>query len=293
MQAIDKDFCIFILTHGRANNVKTYKTLRRLNCKYPIYFVIDNEDKQANDYYDKYGKDKVIMFDKQYEADNTDEGDNFNDRRAIIYARNACFDIALKLGFKYFIELDDDYEAFYFKFDEKLNYGEKKIKSIDSIFTHMLQFYKNTNFDTIAFAQNGDYVGGGSGMGKDIKIKRKAMNSFICSTDRPFRFVGRVNEDVNTYVSLGSVGRLFGTINMVTLKQTQTQQSKGGMTELYKDASAHWKPFYTVMYAPSCVKISLMGNTKETSRLHHKITWKNAVPKILPETFKKLDEPKK
>lgn len=288
MEIISKDFCIFILSHGRANNVKTYKTLKLLGCKYPIYIIIDNEDLQAEEYRKKYGEKNVIMFDKKAVADLTDEGDNFNDRRTITHARNACFNIANDLGFKYFIELDDDYTAFYYKFTEKLFYKEKKVKNITNILSYMLNFYKNTAFESIAFAQNGDYIGGGNGMGKDIKIKRKAMNSFFCSIDRPFKFVGRMNEDVNTYVSLGAIGKLFGTINMVTLKQVQTQIQSGGISEMYKDSSSHFKPFYTVMYAPSCVKISLMGNTKETSRLHHKINWKNAVPKIISEEYRKL-----
>lgn len=36
------------------------------------------------------------------------------------------------------------------------------------------------------------------------------------------------------------------------------------------------------------VAIALMGNTKETSRLHHKINWENAVPKIISEEYRKL-----
>lgn len=52
------------------------------------------------------------MFDKPKIAKTFDEADNFDDRRAIVYARNACFQIARKLGYKYFIELDDDYDVF-------------------------------------------------------------------------------------------------------------------------------------------------------------------------------------
>ena len=47
---------------------------------------------------------------------------------------------------------------------------------------------------------------------------RKAMNSFICSVDRPFQFVGRINEDVNTYVLLGSRG-VFLSILQIGLDQ--------------------------------------------------------------------------
>ena len=39
--------------------------------------------------------------------------------------------------------------------------------------------------------QGGDFIGGHqSGLWKK-KLKRKAMNSFICSVNRPFKFIGQ------------------------------------------------------------------------------------------------------
>lgn len=57
------------------------------------------------------------------------------------------------------------------------------------------------------------------------------------------------------------------------------------MTEVYLNQGTYVKSFYTVMLNPSAVKINLMGN--KDKRLHHKILWKNAVPKILSENYKK------
>ena len=45
--------------------------------------------------------------------------------------------------------------------------------------------------------------------------------------------------------------------------------------------------FYTVMYAPSCVQVGDMGRMNK--RLHHKINWDNAVPKILSESYRKAN----
>lgn len=61
---------------------------------------------------------------------------------------------------------------------------------------------------TLAIGQGGDYIGGekATRFNDGIQPMRKAMNSFICSVDRPFQFIGRINEDVNTYVLLGSRG---------------------------------------------------------------------------------------
>ena len=117
--------------------------------------------------------------------------------------------------------------------------------------------------------------------------RRKAMNSFVCDVDKPIRFKGRMNEDVTTYVSQGNKGDLFLTYMELQLTQGNTQQGSGGMTELYKDSGTYMKSFYTVMAAPSCVTVkpfrSTQGTARRNPRLHHKIDWNKAVPKILRE----------
>jgi hypothetical protein len=279
------DFAVFILTHGRPDRVVTYGTLRRLGYTGKIYIIIDNTDKQKDKYIEKYGKE-VIIFDKKEIAKTFDQGDNFNDMRAIIYARNACFQIAKDLEIKYFMELDDDYVKFDWRFNKELTYCAHVCRTFDGVLEPLVRFFKNTNISTIAIAQGGDFIGGeGSPLAKNIKLVRKCMNSFICSTERPFKFVGRINEDVNSYTRLASTGLLMFTTNQVSLTQLQTQQNSGGMTDLYLDSGTYVKSFYSVMYHPSSVTVKLMQS--KHSRLHHSVNWKNTVPKILRESVKK------
>lgn len=288
MENFKKEFCALILTHGRPNKVFTYQTLLKSGYTGEIYLVVDNEDKHLAEYQEKYGKERVIIFDKKKVSKEIDNGDNFNDRRAIIYARNASFKIAEKLGFKYFIQLDDDYTAFNFKFDENNTFKETLIQNLDRTFKSLLDYYKSINVLSIAMAQNGDFIGGAKGgIAKGVKVKRKAMNSFICSTERPFKFIGRINEDVNTYTNLGNRGGIFFTIPLVSLIQKQTQSNKGGMTDLYLDSGTYVKSFYTVMYSPFCTTITEMGH--KNKRLHHRVQWRNAVPMIIREKYKKKE----
>jgi|TARA_R110000751_G_scaffold91_1_gene392 hypothetical protein len=282
-----KNFAAFILSHGRANNVITYDTLIKTGYTGDIYIIIDNEDKTAKEYYDKFG-DKVVMFDKKKIAKTFDEADNFNDRRAIVYARNACFDIAKDLGIKYFIQLDDDYTTFRFAANDKGEYitSNTAITKLDKIFEAMLNFYKSTNIHSIAMAQGGDFIGGENSRVFKEKLARKCMNSFICSTDRPFQFVGRINEDVNNYTHKGSLGYLFFTIATVRLEQKQTQSNEGGMTDIYLDNGTYIKSFYSIIFQPSAVTISLMGN--KNNRLHHRVNWNATTPVILDEKYKKI-----
>jgi hypothetical protein len=279
----NKSFCAFILTHGRPNRVFTYNALKKAGYTGDIVIVIDNEDKNQKEYQENF-KEQIYIFNKKEIATQIDEGDNFNDRRAIIYARNACFEIAKKLGYEYFIQLDDDYTVFNHKINQQHQYIEKEILNLDKVFDAMVDYYKTIPACSIAMAQGGDFIGGKFGSWR--KPRRKCMNSFICSINRPFKFFGRINEDVNTYTNLGSRGGLFLTTTFVELKQKQTQSNMGGMTDLYFDSGTYVKSFYSVMYQPSSVKISAMHSTN--ARIHHKVKWKNTVPVILATEYKKI-----
>lgn len=280
-----KDFAVFILSHGRPDNIVTIKTLEKAGCKYPVYIIIDNEDRQADLYFDRYG-DKVVMFDKKAWADRADEGDNFDKRQTILHARNACYEIAKELGYRYFVQLDDDYKAFEYYFDEYGFFAHKTCKGIDRIFTAMLDFFENSPFRVFSLAQDGDMLGGKHGSeAQQIRIKRKSMNSFFCDAERPVWFCGRFNEDVNTYTSKGQRGVLFGQTTQFGLVQGATQSNAGGITEAYKESGTFVKSFFTVMYSPSCVHIGVIGY--KNIRLHHKVEWKYCVPKLLREKWRK------
>ena len=284
MKNFKDDFAVFILTHGRADNVKTVKTLEKAGYTGKYYIVIDNEDDQEDRYRELYG-DKVMQFDKLEEARKTDTPDLSDNRGVIIYARNYCFDLAEKIGVKYFCELDDDYTNFEYRYIEGEKLKIKSVKQLDTVFELLVDFLEESGALTVAMAQGGDFIGGAQSGTFKKGLLRKAMNSFVCSTERPFRFVGRINEDVNTYTAYGSRGKLFFTVTNVSLVQTQTQHNKGGMTGTYLDSGTYVKSFYTVIYSPSCVTVQIMGDKHK--RIHHHIAWNNCVPCIMDEKYKK------
>lgn len=280
-----KDFAAFILSHGRPDRVYTYETLIRHGFTGKIYIIIDNED-EAKAEYEKKFPGKVIVFDKKKTAEKVNTMDNFEGRRGVVFARNANFDIAEVLGIKYFWQLDDDYDRFAYKFTKEHDFVESPIKNLDRVVEAMIEFYKGAPITSLAMAQMGDFVGGiTSGHVKNVKPMRKVINSFICSTDRRFEFVGRINEDVNTYVLHGITGSIFMTTGHVALNQKATQSNKGGLTEFYLDIGTYVKSFYTVMANPSAVKIAMVGD--KHPRIHHQVSWKHAVPCILNESYKK------
>lgn len=284
MNKYQNDFCIFILSHGRSDRIYSLQALKKSGYSGNWFIVIDDEDKTANKYIEKFGN-KVLQFNKKEISKTFDSGDNFDNRKTIVYARNVCFELAKKVGVKYFMEFDDDYTNISYRFNKKGIFTDKKIKNINFVIEKAIDFFINSNLDCFAFAQGGDFIGGKNGMGKSIKIKRKAMNTLLCSTEKSFQFLGRINEDVNTYCNLGSIGKLFFTINLIDIKQKQTQSNSGGMTDVYLESGTYLKSFYSIIFNPSSVKISKMGN--KNMRIHHKITWNNTVPKIIDEKHRK------
>jgi hypothetical protein len=279
------DFACFILTHGRPDNVKTYATLRKAGYTGRIYIVIDDEDKAGDQYRANYG-DQVVTFSKAAIAPTFDEMNNFNDRRSVIYARNFCHDLAERLGLAYFLELDDDYLQLQHRFDSTQSYVTIDIRRFfDDVCDCMIEMLDSSRAVSVALAQGGDHIGGISNANT---MRRKAMNAFFCRTDRRFTFRGILNDDVNTYVSLGSVGGLFLTTTAAMIKQAQTQAQTGGLTDIYLDSGTYAKSFYTVMAQPSSVKVGEMGDPRSDGyRIHHKIDWPKTVPMILSPEHRK------
>lgn len=277
-------FAVLIPSHGRADRVVTVKTLRSQGYTGEIFIVCDDLDETIGEYRARYG-DHVIVFNKREYAEKTDTLDNFGKMNVVVYARNALHDIARELGLTHFLVLDDDYTEFDHRYVDDGMLKGIKLRNLDKVFNSMCEFLDVSGALTIAFAQGGDFIGG---IGNDILkkgLKRKAMNSFFMRTDRPFKYMGTINEDANAYVLLGSQGKLFLTVADVSLNQGVTQQNSGGLTEVYLDLGTYVKSFYTVIVCPSFTTVKSMGN--KFRRLHHSIRWDNAVPQIIPEEYKK------
>lgn len=286
-----EDFCAFILTHGRPDSVRTFSALEKHGYTGKVYLVVDDEDWAGGKYRERFG-DRVLVFSKAEVARYTDRLDNFGGYGSPLWARNACWDLARRVGCRFFVQLDDDYTNFsHRRFGrrdgaEEESYHEWTLRQLDDVFEALVRFLERTSTLTIAMSQGGDHFGGIDGTKATIFLKRKAMNSFVCDVERPFLFLGRMNDDVNTYVVHGRTGGLFFTYWALQLHQIATQANEGGITDLYRSAGTYVKSFYTVMVSPSSVTVRTMGKTDR--RFHHNIEWRKTVPKIIPERYRRV-----
>lgn len=280
------DFAVIILSHGRANNVKTLDTLNETNYTGKWYIVIDDGDSQMDDYIRNFGEEHILIFNKRKMYGTFDTMDNFTNDSVTVFSRNIIPVFAEKLGLSYFLELDDDYTCFRQRYEDNGVMRTRYVTDFDLIVEPYLEFLDASGAMCVAFAQTGDFIGGLGSLVWRQKLTRKAMNAFFCKVDRPFKFLGRFNDDVNAYIDYGKRGQLFFTARDMCIDQPQTQANAGGITEAYLQYGTYVKSFYSVMLCPSSVKIDMMGD--KHPRIHHNVDWEKSVPKIISERFRNV-----
>lgn len=279
------EFAVMILCHGRAENVPSYSTLRNYGYSGRIIIVCDDEDKDLPNYQAIYPE--VAVFSKDEILKRMDTMDNTGNRKCAVYARNACFDIAKEKGLTYFCQLDDDTITLPMRYVEKDTLYRTTSANLDAVIEAHLEFLDtNPNINAVAFGQAGDYIGGVGSRLVQAKYRRKCMNSWFCRTDRPMQFNGTMNDDFLQYSLEGSRGKLYFTFPFMMVDQPETQQVKGGMTEMYLGAGTYQKSFYGVLACPSFVKIGIMGDRHY--RIHHQTLHEYAYPMIISGRYKKV-----
>lgn len=281
------DFAALILSNRRPDNVKTVHTLERLGYTGKYYLIVDDEDPTVDQYIKNFGADKVIVFSKEQAAKKFDIMDNFEGRGVPTFARNVLHEIAKDLGLTYFLELEDDYVNFLYRYQDGNQLRAKVIRNFDLIAEEFIEFLEVSGAKTVAFVQGGDLLGGWDRTIWKTRCIRKAMNCFFCKVDRPFICDGRFNDDVNSYIKYGNLGDLYLSCVDVCMVQPNTQSQAGGITSAYKQYGTYVKSFYSVMLRPDSVKIQCMNGTGGNNRIHHIINWDTAVPKIISSRYKK------
>ena len=147
-----RNFAVFILSHGRAGNVKTYQTLINQGYTGKIYIVVDDEDDMQQSYIDKYGTEVVKVFSKKAASVFVDPADLEPKLKGVIYARNYCHTIAAELGLTHFLVLDDDYNLFAHRFEKDGKLLSCKTKRLNDVFECMNKFLDDTGALTVALA---------------------------------------------------------------------------------------------------------------------------------------------
>lgn len=281
----DERFGVFILSHGRSDRVYTVKTLRDEGYTGDIRILLDDEDETADEYRKLYGAENIFIFCKEEWRLKTDVMDTFGRRNVVVFARNAVYEVAKNLGYKYICVLDDDYKAFEYRYLEDDKLKGKKARNLDLVFEIAIEFLKTSKAKCYAFAQSGDLIGGKESNRFQNRVMRKIMNTYFFDVDNPVVFSGTLDEDMVASLRCGLSGELLLTSVDMTIQQITTQTNAGGLTEAYLDMGTYTKSFYAVMMNPSICKIAMMGD--KHMRIHHQVNVSGMAPMILSGRYKK------
>lgn len=230
------DFAVFILSHGRANDILTVDMLHKGNYTGDWFVVIDDEDDQEPIYRERFGE-HVIQFNKLAESLKTDTGDLDNDRRVGVFARNAIQDIAKEKGYKYHLQLDDDFRMLSIRLPkgEGTKLTNIRCYDFDTLFSKMLDFMDATDVSWLSFGLSSDYLGGAANKRYLSGLFPKTMGSFLMRADDITRFKMRMNDDITTCIHSWFIGKPNYTFTKVMVETPPTQRMAGGMTDIYTD----------------------------------------------------------
>ena len=303
-----RNFCIFVLTHGRPKFLKarTLRSLEKAKTSAPVYAIVSDDDPCIGEYGSLQGLSGFVQFSRN-EVRRMSKTDTMcamgeGEPKTVLEARNFQFEAARRLGFRWFIVLDDDYGELLARFRMKRKDGSLVCPNISFNYMGMKGDSGRSVFDEccescfrilesapwlwcVSWAQNGDFGGGASSKGNMLarKWNFKSMNVFCCDTEKAYPFHGIINEDVCTCVRNQMNGILSLTVWCPAVNQESTQQASGGLTDAYRTWGTYFKSFLPVLASPACVKVSMLGNYHP--RPHHSVDWASLTPKVVDGSF--------
>ena len=221
------DFAIYVLSHKRAFNAGTMEMLAKYGYTGKAFVVIDDED-DIDDYIKCYGKDKVLIFNKDSYMDKYDAMDNLHKRSIAFYARNFINEHAIKSGLTYYGQFDDDILKLFHRYvDENGKFQRLEVNNVDDIFTSYLEFMDSS--DCIAgccFALDSGYFGGAGGKFKN-GMGRKIYQTMLLKVSQQVPWKGSHLEDM--LLSTLNVDKLYFDVYMNSFDSPKMSTNDGGI----------------------------------------------------------------
>lgn len=272
---------IFIPCYERAENIKTLYYFIKIGWdKSKIHILIDNEQKQRQEYIEACGKYSVWYHVFNYKEAYKEYDFVYNvseEARTAGMARNQISKIARKLNIDVYVVIDDDTRGY------QLRAFNEYVKSIETgeeirfVFDYIAEFMKAKKIGVFALCQTGDMFE------KRISklLRRKVMNTTFYLTkyyDGGERDL--LDNDTSMFCEIHNQGLFTGSYaSGLVLCQTASATQKGGMTELYKEQKLLKKALCVPIQHPSAVHSE--KQVMNGGRLHHRINYRYIAPMIV------------
>ena len=274
------DFAIFIITHKHPDKQLTYDTLR--NCGYTgkIYLVVDDTDSTIQQYIDNYGKDNVVIFNKNYyiNSERFDNGTNDSVYACAVYARRAVEDIAKHLGYSYFVMADDDITKLSIRYPVSGKLKRLEITDLDSILDCYIDLVSNDGISCLGFGGVQNYFSGVDVFSEN-SLSKRLIPYWVFIRNAKY-FVNWTNwyaeDDIATYTN-NSLG-MVSTIVPYILAETEPIGT-GSMQDVYESNNSFIMAMSELRYFPNILliyirpkySIPLFGVTRKNHNWYVKI----------------------
>lgn len=230
---------IFILSNGRPDKVKTYDYLKT-SFSGDVYILCDDQDETLPAYKDEWIK-------------KSDPMDNFNSKKSVLYARNAVFEIAAAMGYRYFAMADDDIKDLQFRYEQDGKLLAKPVSNLDKVIDYIVQLMSATAISYFSFGTDKNFIGGVQNRNFQKKVIDKVYNFIICKSGQQHSYKGIMNEDeIHNVISL-STGVLLKSLTAIQIVMKPVGKGEtGGNSETYKENGyySYTRNFYPIIACP-------------------------------------------
>lgn len=280
-RTLRNDFAVFILSKGRPNAQITYSTLRSSGYTGAIHILCDNMDDTIDEYRENYG-DEVLVFDKVKWSEKSDRMSNENAYNVLLPARNAVTEIAKDLGYKYYMQIDDDISRFTHKWlDDNGDMNSVEVSKMDGILEAMIEYISSTPIISLTFTLPVFYQFGAEGAMKD-GLLHDAYNTYLMSVDEPVTFKGMLTEDYIGISNSQIVGDLVYAITDIMYDSPKQGTNEGGLNDAYSDGDWWMVKIYALIANPGNVKLI----ARDEGVIDIRTNINQRVPKILNEKWR-------
>ena len=282
----------FILSHGRVEDCPTLNMLNNFHYSGDYRIVVDDNDKQLEEYKLKY-KDKLIIFNKDmylYSEDTAYAKDKLL-KATPFYARIFVDDYAKKHNVGDYLVLDDDILNLKIRYPNVEEHSLKtyNIEDFNELLNSLFAFLNENNIYGLSFAHSGMFIGGIDSF-EGVIYKRVASNVFLFKSNRQLKWKTIFYDDFNTCLSNGQIGKLIFTIPFI---QTHVEEQGSqlttikncGMGEAYANTTQFNRSFYSVMLFPSSCNVKSVG--KSENNWWPSVKQDNQFQKIISNKFKR------
>lgn len=274
---------IYIISKGRPRCL-TAQTLTKMNYPGEWFIVCGNNDETIPEYQEKWGEDRIIVFDWYEEVKNSDLLDNFGVEKmssGAVPVRNATRRIARERGELRHWQFDDDYSMF-----RHINKDLTKHETLKDGKFFEYELNRIATFAHEANLANAGFCLGMESFPEMVKtFSKRVFNAHNMPTDENLcmQWRGRMNDDLINALQVYQKGKREMAFKFMTLMLAPTQSEKGGNTDIYKLSGTVRKAAYAVMIEPNATKLVI-----KYGRYHHATNWQLISPKLIREKYAKV-----